>query len=284
MLWDNLTLTEVEFTNYVLVTLNGEHWAQSLIKNISDNGGTVQRNMPLLFEARVAYELYRRGVEIQYEYPTDVGSSSVDFHIVSNGHTWLIEIVKIGESAAAAAATHYDDPYIARVLRTSAASATDAQSKQSPEGELLLVEQKITEKVMRNGKPIKFPPPTNAFHIIIVDTRAFLNGGDADDYAQIAYGPAGMKYQSSVMNWPNPDTGKWEPIKGLFHPDNPLRGAKLIQERIHFLGFVAEKVYKDGEIPKVMIPFSNTHLFGDKETADVAWNTHPFSTNFSRGR
>jgi len=170
------------------------------------------------------------------------------------------------------------------VLRTPAAGATEAQSKQSPEGELLLVEQKITEKVMRNGKPIKFPAPTNAFHMIMIDTRAFLNGGDADDYAQIAYGPAGMKYQSNVMSWPNPDTGKWEPIKGLFHPDNPLRGAKLIQERIHFLGFVAEKVYKDGEIPKVMMPFSNPHLFEDKETADAAWNTHPLSASFSRSR
>jgi hypothetical protein len=266
-----------------LATLNGESWAQPVIKSIRDSGGIVQQNMPLLFEARIAYALYRRGVKIQYEYPTGVGSSSVDFHVVSNGHSWLIEIVKIGESAAAAAATHYDDPYIARVLRTPAAGATKAQSKQSPEGELLLVEQKITEKVMRGGKPIKFPAPTNAFHMIIVDTRAFLNGGDADDYAQIAYGPAGMKYQSNVLNWPNPDTGKWEPIKGLFHPENPLRGAKLIHERVHFLGFVAEKVYKDGEISKVMIPFSNP-LFADKETADAAWNTHPLSASFSGSR
>jgi hypothetical protein len=225
--------------------------------------------------------LHCRGVKVQYEYPAGVGSSSVDLRVVSNGHYWLIEIVKIGESAAAAAATRHDDPYIARVLKTPSAGATEAESKQSPEGELLLVEQKIAEKVMRGGKPIKFPKPASEFHMIIIDTRAFLNGGDSDDYAQIAYGPAGIRHQANILNWPNPKTGKWEPIKGFSQPDNPLRGAHLIQERIHFLGFVAEKTYKDEEIPRVTVAFANPHLLPNEQEARTAWSTNPLSAAFT---
>lgn len=211
-----------------------------------------------------------------------MGSSSVDFRVVNNGHNWLIEIVKIGESAAATAATRHDDPYTARVLKTPSAGATEAKSKQSTEGELLLVEQKIAEKVMRGGKPIKFPAPTAEFHMIIIDTRAFLNGGDEDDYAQIAYGPAGMRYQANILNWPNPKTGKWEPIKGLFQPENPLRGAHLIQERVHFLGFVAEKAYKDEEIPRLTVSFANPHLFPTEQASRTAWSTNPLSAGFQK--
>jgi hypothetical protein len=77
LLWDNLTLAEVEFTKRTLAALKGEPWAQPLIKNISDAGGILHQNMPLLFEARIAYALHCRGVKVQYEYPTGVGSSSV---------------------------------------------------------------------------------------------------------------------------------------------------------------------------------------------------------------
>jgi hypothetical protein len=280
MLWDNLTLAEAEFTKHALEMLKGLAWAQPLIKNISDAGGIIQQNMPFLFEARIAYALHRRGVNVQYEYPTGVGSSSVDFHVVSNGHNWLIEIVKIGESVAATDATRHDGPYTTRVLKTPSAGATAAESKQSPEGELLLVEQKIAEKVMRGRKPIKFPEPATELHMIIIDTRAFLNGGDADDYAQIAYGRDGMRHQGNILKWPNPKTGKWEPIKGLFQPENPLRGARLIQERIHFLGFVAEKTYEDEEIPRLTVPCANPHLISNEQAVRTAWGTNPLSAGF----
>jgi hypothetical protein len=247
MLWDNLTSAEVEFTQHVLQRLKDELWAAPLVKTIDDAGGIIQANMPFLFEARVAYALHQSSVKADYEYPTGVGSSSIDFRV----GTWLIEIIKIGESAAAKAATYYKRPYIARVLKTASADATEAGVKQSPEGELLLVEKKITEKMMRGGTPIKFPRPTaGAFHMVITDTRAFLNGGDA------------------------------EPIKGLLQPDNPLRGARLIQERVHFLGFVAEKSYRDNEIPRLMKYFANPHLLGDEQEAEAAWKTNPLSSGF----
>lgn len=65
MLWDNLTLAEVEFTKHVLEVLKEVPWAQPMMKNISDAGGILQQNMPFLFEARVAYALHRRGVNAQ---------------------------------------------------------------------------------------------------------------------------------------------------------------------------------------------------------------------------
>lgn len=279
MLWNNLTSAEAEFTQHVLQTLKNEAWAAQLVRTINDAGGITQANMPFLFEARIAYALHGRGVKPDYEYKTGVGSSSVDFRVVGKSENWLIEIVKIGESAAAATATRRDGPYTARLLKTPSAGATAAEAKASPEGELLLVEQKIVEKVVSRKNTIKFPKPTaGSFHMIIIDTRAFLHGGDEDDCAQICYGAPGVHHPANVFNWLNPSTGKSEPIKGLFQPENPLRGAPVIQERIHFLGFVAEKRYKAGEISTVMRTFSNPHLFGDKQEAAAAWKTHPLSS------
>jgi hypothetical protein len=279
MLWDNLTSAEAEFTQHVLQTLKNEPWAAQLVRTINDAGGITQANMPFLFEARIAYALHGRGVKPDYEYKTGVGSSSVDFRVVGKSENWLIEIVKIGESAAAAAATHQHGPYTGRLLKTPSGGATAAEAKESPEGELLLVEQKIAEKVVSGRNPIKFPKPTaGSFHIIIIDTRAFLHGGDEDDCAQICYGAAGVHHPANVFNWLNPSTGKSEPIKGLFQPENPLRGAPVIQERVHFLGFVAEKSYKAGEISTVMRAFPNPHLLGNKQEAGAAWKTHPLSS------
>jgi hypothetical protein len=277
MFWDNLTSAEANFTRGVLQTLSNEPWAVPLVKTINDAGGIIQANMPFLFEARIAYALHRRGVKADYEHPTNVGNSSVDFC----AGNWLIEIVKIGESAAAKAATHQDDSYFSRVLKTPSAWTTANEAKQSPEGELLLVEQKIAEKVVNGGKPIKFPMPiAGVFHMIIIDMRAFLHGGDADDYGQIAYGPAGVNHEGNVYMWHNPATKKAEPVKGLFQPENPLRGARLIQERVHFLGFVVERMFSDGEIPRVMRTFANPHLLSDDQEAGAAWTTNPLSAGF----
>jgi hypothetical protein len=281
MLWDNLTGAEVAFTQHVLNTLKSQPWAATLIRAINDSGGIVWANMPFLFEARIAYALHGRGCMPDCEYQTGVGGSSVDFRIVANSTTWLIEVVKIGESAAAKAATRQDGTYVSRVLRTPLPNASAAEAKQSPEGELLLVEQKIAEKVVRGRSPIKFPKPTlGSFHMIIIDTRAFGNGGDEDDYAQIAYGPAGVADARYVHHWRNPKTNKMEPIKGLFDTGNPLRGASLVQERVHFLGFVAERTYKDEEIQGVMRPFANPHLLGNEQEAAAAWKKSPFSSGF----
>jgi hypothetical protein len=276
VLWDNLTSAEAQFMQHVLQTLKNEPWAKQLVRTINDAGGITQANMPFLFEARVAYALHERGIKPDYEYKTDVGNSSVDFRIIGKSKNWLVEIVKIGESAAAAAATHQHGPYIGGLLKTPSAGATADEAKESPEGELLLAEQKIAEKVVSGRNPIKFPKPTaGSFHMIIIDMRAFLHGGDEDDYAQICYGAAGVHHPANVFNWPNPSTGKAEPIKGLFQPANPLRGAPVIQERVHFLGFVTEKSYKAGEISKVMRPFANPHLLGDEQEASHAWKTNP---------
>src|SRR5260370_42657213 len=105
----------------------------------------------------------------------------------------------------------------------------------------------MATKVRRGKKPIKLPEPATELHMIIIDTRAFLNGGDADDYAQIAYGRDGMRHQGNILKWPNPKTGKREPLKGLFKPENPLRCGPLIQKRIHFLRLLVGKTYQEQE-------------------------------------
>ena len=153
MFWDILTATETDFTQSALNTLRTQPWAAQLVRTIDDAGGITQANMPFLLEARIAYALHGRGVKPDYEYQTSVGDSSVDFRVVGNSETWLIEVVKIGESAAAKAATRRDGIYASRVLKTSAPDAAGDEAKQSPEGELLLVEQKIAEKVVRGRNP-----------------------------------------------------------------------------------------------------------------------------------
>jgi hypothetical protein len=67
-------------------------------------GGLTASNMPLLFEARVAYELHRAKRTAEYEFPTGVGESSVDFR-VHGSPEWLIEVVSVSESKAVQKAT-----------------------------------------------------------------------------------------------------------------------------------------------------------------------------------
>ena len=107
---------------------------------------------------------------------------------------------------------------------------------------MIKVQEKIGEKVYTNQMETKFPRPDRAVHLIVADVRGFLGqGGDRGDYRQIALGGVEV-YAEAVRYW----GGK--PIKGLFEQSNERQAACLIQERIHFLGFVIESEYREGEI------------------------------------
>lgn len=65
--------------------------------------------------------------------------------------------------------------------------------------------------------------------------------------------------------------------QGLFEADNPLKAARYVQERIHFLGFIREHEFVGGEIPQVGYYLANWHLFGTQEDAARAYATYPLA-------
>lgn len=267
---DTLTTTEAEYTRQVLEELSRVAWAGSLLAKIEAAGGLTAAAMPLLFEVRVAYELYRTGCHVQYEYPSGVGDSTVDFRVVGS-REWLIELVSIRESNAVKRATvEVAENEWQRELATDAADRA-----QSEEGELITAEQKIVEKVYSAGTPTKFPLPSNAYHVILTDMRGYLGaGGDRGDYRHIAYGAAGVRHDPMLIHWWTGTDGKRRPIKGLFEASNPLKGAAYVRERIHVLGFIKEKDYHLGEIRQQTYYVPNNHLFNNEEIAE-ARSTYP---------
>lgn len=213
--------------------------ARTLVQAVEQAGGVQGASRSLLFEVRFAGELARHGVSFDYEWATGVGNSSVDFRVIAP-HEWLVELVSIGESQAAKAATTSMTVGPATLSHMVLTSGGDDE-RQSVEGEMLLVEQKIGEKVFCGGRETKFPVPARGVrHAIVVDMRGY-GGSDADDYRQIALGPVGLA-QEAIHYW------REEPIRGLFQAENPLRATPLMRERIHFLGFVEEENYQTGEI------------------------------------
>jgi hypothetical protein len=178
---------EQELDEKALAALQHVAWAQPLLRKLEQQGGIGRANIPLLFELRFAHELHRRNRLAEYEFTTGVGGSTVDFRI-PNLADWLVELVSIRESNAALGATHDSGVFFGLVLTSTGSS----DSKETEAGEMLLVQQKIAEKVYRND-PIKFPTPqAGSFHMIFVDMRGYLGGipvVDHHDYRQIADGP-----------------------------------------------------------------------------------------------
>ncbi len=150
---------------------------------------------------------------------------------------------------------------------------------QSQEKEMITAEQKIGEKVFAHGSPTKFPvPDCSRLHMIITDMRGYLDEGGAKfDYCQMAYGACGIPppYSWMIHYWEV--KGKIEPIKGLFEKDNQLRAAPYVQERIHFLGFVRENEYRQGEIPEIAYYFANPELFPSETEARSAFESFPLA-------
>ncbi|MEW6207489.1 MAG: hypothetical protein AB1631_03925 [Acidobacteriota bacterium] len=274
---DELTVAEADFTQHAVDVLANVSWAQPLLTRFNKRGGLKSENMPLLFEIRFALELYRAGVRADYEYPTGVGDSSVDFHFKGDTE-WIIEVVSVCESDAVKRATHQNGQLYQQRLSTN-----NADPAQSVEAEMITVEQKIGEKAYVRGRPTKFPVPNGAIHLIIIDMRGYLGRGRnatsrdfIPDYQQIAYGYRGIPPNLSwmVCYWDG-RSGNREPIKGLFERSNPLKSAPLIQERIHFLGFVLERNYCEGEIADVGYYLANPHLFSDDMQAREAYESFP---------
>lgn len=164
-----LTQAEADGTRVALESLSQAEWARPLLTRVREEGGVCSTNRPLMFEARVANAYHLSGTKPQYEYSAGVGGSTVDFALFGQSN-WLVEVVSIGVSRGSKAATRKNPVGWQRVLSTPNEYAGD-KAIQSTEHEMLLVGQKIGEKVFRKNKPTKFPITLNAFHMILIDAE-----------------------------------------------------------------------------------------------------------------
>jgi hypothetical protein len=224
--------------------------------------------MPFLFELRYAKALKNSGIAPDYEVTT-VAPTTVDFsYTAAAGTRVLAELVSIAVSDAVNEATvqTVDEdgiPWASLVLSTG-----NEEPRFSEEGEVLLVQQKVCEKVYRDNAPIKFPVPGNNadFHVLVVDMRGFLggNGGDHRDCIQMTFGN-GHVDEFCRRFWTNPNTGERVPILGLFEDTKRPRGAPTLRERIHGILFVRDTSYEEGSFFKSASLVHNPHLVTSKE-------------------
>jgi hypothetical protein len=274
---DRLSTKEVERTDRAIAELSKVQWAQPLLTRLHRSGGMKPENMPLMFEIRFAQELHHAGVTAQYEFSAGVDGSTIEFRLHTSP-AWLIELVSVRTSDSAKRAIHKKGFIYEQTM-----SPTPEDPGRSEEGEMITAEQKIGEKVFSGGKPTKFPPLDGSLRMILTDIRGYLDeGGDALDYRQMAYGANGIppKYELVTHYWES-QPGRLTPIKGLFEESNPLRAARYIQERIHFLGFVRERDFFDREIGTIGYYLPNWHLFTNEEEARLAYETYPLAQRAS---
>jgi len=232
--------------------------------------------MPLMFEVRFADELHRVNATAQYEFAAGVGQSTVEFRL-NTDPVWLVELVSIRLSNAGRRATRQ----IAPLLEEQLFRWTPEDPGRSEAGEMITAEQKIGEKVFSQGRPTKFPALDGSLRLILADMRGYLDrGGDIADYREMAYGYRGLQesrhWQFLMHHWKKPE-GNFEPIKGLFEPGNPIAAAKLVRERIHFLGFVREERFYEGEIRERTLLLPNPDLFVTQNEAIRAYASYPLA-------
>lgn len=265
--WDSLSADEGEFVQTIMSELHDQPWAAPLLAGIRDNGGVTRANKDRMFELRFGHALDRAGIVPQYEIPGE-GQSTIDFGFASNGQRWRVEMVRLGETQAVKDATgsRVDDAGVTwsgRILRTDADDA-----RQSLEGETLKAVERICQKCESKGRRHKFPSPDGAFHAMLVDFRTFSQGGDIQDRIHVALGAAAVDQRYRLF---------WDgrPITGVFSPETTLRGAAEMRERVHFLGFVNERIYGPGKFATATQFIANPHLFADAEAARTAIATWP---------
>ena len=273
-MWSNhLKDREVSYTKYVIDKLRNISWAQPIIKCFNNQGGHVSENMQTMFELRFAFELYKAGYIAENEYNAGVGNSTIDFRIENGKNSWLIELVSLRTSNAAKKAIKQVGKNEYRQIFSS-----EFLDKQTEEDEMIIAIQKIGEKVYRNNKIIKFPDiESNVYHMIFIDARGYLDqGGDGYDYRQMALGKNGIPQES--IHYSKNDEGNLEYIKGIFEESCPIKSSEYVRGRIHFLGFVNEREYKESEIKNGAFYFFNQHLFWDNEEKKV-FNSFPLKLN-----
>lgn len=287
---DALTDKEVEGTLACVDTLKTVPWAapllattrsivDKLLVGLTDHEAYAKNPVSaaeksFLFELRFAAALASAGISATYEHGAGVGDTTVDFLVHLEPRPWLVELVSLHESAAFKAATWDQvetDGSGAKVNTFGFALGLDKEEpKQSEEGETLKAQERIGAKVFdsKSKKPLKFPEPGPAIHMLMVDARGFLGSGMGDkaDWHQIVYGSEGLPPEL-VKFWKDPHTGKEAPIRGLLEHECPLPAAALIRERLHILAFVCERDFNPGELRERTFICCNPALFGSEDVA-----------------
>lgn len=274
---DHLSQEEVDFCKNAAEVLRiNAPWATKLLndpkiarainitKDKNRSASDTKQLKAALFEVRFAYGLYQIGYTADYEYLAGIGNSTVDFK-VNNDPTWLVELTSLREGEAVKAATNKNDKDIYFY-----ASLTKPGENAPEVIDIVRAQRAICSKISDiNSQPTKFPAPTpEKYHMIIIDIRSFNAGGvDPFDYLNIAYGSKILttKENGVFCRFWIDETGKEELFKGLFDGEHPDPNSKLIRERIHALGFIAEDSYEDNILMEKLEIMRNPLLFKTKE-------------------
>ena len=278
---DVLDTSEALYVQALLADTGADHWLRPLCEKLREKGLTVPTK-PLMFELRVGAHLAGAVESATYEHSLGVGASTVDFAFASSGVHWCLELVSVTTSQAVRDASWTNGPTFGAELSSDA-----ADQRTSPQGELLLVQQKIGEKVGTADAPTKFPlPVAGRVHAILVDVRGFgLTGGDEWDYKEIVYGHSGIPDDlAPLRHWWKDADGSQRPILGVFDPKNTKnRAALLLRERIHFLGFSWDTEYRQGTIAKSTFWCPNPGLVGSDADALALFRTLPLRPEAATG-
>ncbi|MGO8763092.1 MAG: hypothetical protein ACLP2P_16250 [Desulfobaccales bacterium] len=284
---DSLTEEEVEGTLGAADQLVSVTWAAPLLNRtkpildrlrIGKDDWELYRKNPLkpseksfLFEIRFANSLAMAGVTAEYEHSTGEGNTTVDFK-VNLDPPWLVELVSLHESEAFKEAC-----FTSGELQGFMLSSNAIDPRQSEEGEIIKAQERIGSKLYDKKRgPIKFPKPNEAIHMVMVDARGFLGDGQGDkaDWRQIAHGPHGLK-DCFIRFWTDPKTGQCAPIRGLFEQSCPLPASRVIQERLHIIGFVCERTFEEGEIKERAFYCGNPAMFENEEKERIVISNWP---------
>jgi hypothetical protein len=152
-MFPGLMADEADFTKQVLDQLKEVEWAKPLVSSIWKKGGVTFDNSPLLFEARVAYELWQRGLVPQYEFKAGVGTSSVDFRVPGNP-AFLVEVVSLQASAGVKQAVQENGGIYQMLLMSENLNPANPRSlqNQSEEAEFVSAQVRIGEKVFKKAR------------------------------------------------------------------------------------------------------------------------------------
>lgn len=276
-IWNILSYAELDFIQECLKKLQSCNWAQNLIKKINLLG-FLPSSMPILFEIRFAYALYKTRLLVESEYKTGVGDTDVDFLVTeTNGTKWFIELTSLDESLEVKNNTVVKGNTFEF---SSKITSEDKENTHEPMS-LMRVQRAILSKVAKNNDkkgsiPTKFPiPKSGEYNIIIIDMRGFVIGSsDQWDYQIILNGNASVPDECKRY-FIDPNTKEQKPIIGLFEsiekqPFDKCKSVQYLQERIHGVGFVRENHYVDGELQTIIELFPNPKLFNEaKELREI---------------
>lgn len=256
--WKKLSDKECKYTQECIQQLQSCSWAKNLIEKINKER-LMPSSMPILFEIRFAYALYKTGLSIQNAYQagtknSEIKDSDVDFLITkTDGTKWLIELASLDESEEVRENTVVEGNF--QFDKSTDLFKDYRRAQRALFGKIA----KLDKKDQSVAIPTKFlSPQKDQYHIIILDMRGFSIGGmdlDQHDYTEMIEG----KIVSSLQQ---PQEFMLYGIFDLRHPDPR---AKYLRERIHGVGVIREKDYVDGEIQQILELFPNPN-FLDKNT------------------